>query len=254
MNRIEQLFKEKKQNILSIFFTAGHPTLGSAEKIIVELEKSGADLIEIGIPFSDPVADGSVIQQSSNVALNNGMTLNLLFEQLKNIRQKVKIPLILMGYFNPIFKFGVEKFCKTAAEIGIDGTIIPDLPISEYQEKYAEIFEKYNIFNVQLITPQTSPKRMQTIAEVSKGFVYLVSTSSTTGNKQLQEDALRDYSQKFANINTNKLIGFGISSKQSFETACKYANGAIIGSAFVKFICTEEKISQISEFISSIKG
>ncbi|MDX1284495.1 MAG: tryptophan synthase subunit alpha, partial [Draconibacterium sp.] len=180
-NRINQLFEKKKQNILSVYFTAGFPNLEDTVEIIQELEKNGVDLIEIGMPFSDPTADGPTIQKSSEVALKNGMNLNLLFEQLKEIRKTVSIPLILMGYINPIYQFGFENFCKKCAEVGIDGTILPDLPLAEYESEYKPYFKKFNLHNILLITPQTSNARIKQIDVASSGFIYMVSSASTTG-------------------------------------------------------------------------
>ena len=236
MNRINKLFQEKKENILSIYFTAGFPNLNDTVKIIQELEKNGVDLIEIGMPFSDPVADGLTIQHASEVALKNGMSIKLLFEQLKEIRKTVNIPLILMGYFNPVLQFGVEKFCETCREIGIDGAILPDLPLNEFEENYREIFAKNNLHNILLITPQTSEKRIRQIDDASEGFIYMVSSSSTTGAGKKVEDFKKEYFEHIRQMNLKnpRLIGFGISDHATFTNACKYANGVIIGSAFVK--------------------
>ena len=236
MNRINKLFQEKKENILSIYFTAGFPNLNDTVKIIQELEKNGVDLIEIGMPFSDPVADGLTIQHASEVALKNGMSIKLLFEQLKEIRKTVNIPLILMGYFNPVLQFGVEKFCETCHEIGIDGAILPDLPLNEFEENYRGIFAKNNLHNILLITPQTSEKRIRQIDDASEGFIYMVSSSSTTGAGKKVEDFKKEYFENIRQMNLKnpRLIGFGISDHATFTNACKYANGVIIGSAFVK--------------------
>jgi tryptophan synthase alpha chain len=255
-NRIEKLFNEKKKNILSIFFTAGFPVLNSTVSIIESLEKEGVDLIEIGFPFSDPLADGPIIQNSSKLALENGMTLNLLLSQLKDIRSRVKIPLLLMGYLNPLLQFGMEKFLKTASEIGIDGTILPDLPLQEYLDHYQSLFQQYNLSNIFLITPQTSDERIKLIDKHSNGFIYLVSSASTTGTQM----GVTDEKEKlFLRINKMKLknpvmVGFGISDKKSFLAATKNSNGAIIGSAFIKAIESGENIDRkIHEFISNIR-
>ncbi|MEN8122691.1 MAG: tryptophan synthase subunit alpha [Bacteroidota bacterium] len=256
MNRINKLLENKKQSILSVYFTAGYPKLNDTEKIIIELEKAGVDLIEIGIPFSDPLADGPVIQKSSEKALKNGISLELIFEQLKNIRQKVKIPLVLMGYLNPVMQYGVEKFCKKANEIGIDGTIIPDLPLDIYQKEYRGIFEQNDLSNILLITPQTSPVRLKTIDEATDSFIYMVSSAATTGTKGLDTSVLSKFSDKItkANLKSPKIIGFGISDKQSFQNACKYANGAIIGTAFIKAISEKGDLSKnIQEFVKSMR-
>jgi tryptophan synthase alpha chain len=235
-NRINQLFETKKENILSVYFTAGFPQLNDTVEIIQELEKNGVDLIEIGIPFSDPTADGPTIQRSSETALKNGMSLELLFGQLKNIRQSVKIPLILMGYFNPILQFGVEEFCKRCHETGIDGAILPDLPLEEFEAHYKEYFTKNNLHNILLITPQTPVARIRQIDAASGGFIYMVSSASTTGAGKKVEDFHRDYFERIQQMKLKnpQLIGFGISDHATFTNACRFASGAIIGSAFVK--------------------
>lgn len=253
MNRItEKLNADRK--ILSIYFTAGYPNLNDTFSIIEDLEKSGVDMIEIGLPFSDPLADGVVIQNSSTIALQNGMTTDLLFKQLENIREKVKIPLLIMGYFNPILQYGVEKFCAKCAEIGIDGLIIPDLPIEVYTESYESVFGKFNLLNVFLITPQTSESRIRKIDEVSKGFIYMVSSASVTGTKDIFGDEQIIYFQriKSMNLKSPQIIGFGISNKKTFETATEYAQGAIIGSAFIKHL-SDENSGSIEEFIHKIR-
>ena len=254
-NRINQLFQDKKENILSIYFTAGYPQLEDTIPIIQTLEKNGVDLIEIGMPFSDPVADGPVIQNSSKVALENGMSVSLLFKQLAGIREQVKIPLILMGYLNPVIQFGVEEFCKKCREVGIDGLILPDLPLSVYQEEFQDVFEQYGLHNILLITPQTSVARISQIDEASNGFIYMVSSSSTTGAKSKVSDFHLAYFErvKSMNLRNPRLIGFGISNKETFENACKYAAGAIIGSAFVKAMDQEITLEErISDFVKSV--
>ena len=254
-NRINQLFETKKENILSVYFTAGHPSLNDTVEIIQQLEKNGVDLIEIGMPFSDPTADGPTIQRSSETALKNGMSLKLLFEQLQDIRQTVKIPLILMGYINPVYQFGVEKFCEKCAETGIDGLILPDLPLDEYEAFYKPVFEKYNLHNILLITPQTTESRIRQIDEASSGFIYMVSSSSTTGSGKKVEDFQREYFEgiKAMNLKNPRIIGFGISDRATFENACKYAGGAIIGSAFVQAIDSETEIQEtVSQFVKQI--
>ncbi|QGY44113.1 tryptophan synthase subunit alpha [Maribellus comscasis] len=254
-NRINQLFETKKENILSVYFTAGFPNLSDTVQIIQELEKNGVDLIEIGIPFSDPTADGPTIQHSSEVALKNGMSVKQLFEQLKEIRESVKIPLILMGYFNPVLQFGVEAFCKKCHEVGIDGTILPDLPLEEFEEHYKDTFIKNNLHNILLITPQTSEKRIRQIDNVSEGFIYMVSSASTTGAGKKVEDFHLDYFERIQQMNLKnaRLIGFGISDNATFTNACNYANGAIIGSAFVKSFDKNVTIKKsISSFVKHI--
>jgi tryptophan synthase alpha chain len=256
MNRIDQLFQNKKQNILSIYFTAGYPNLNDTEQIIVELEKAGADLIEIGMPFSDPIADGPVIQESSEVALKNGMTINVLFDQIKNIREKVKIPLILMGYLNPVMQYGIEKFCKDASGIGIDGFIIPDLPYEIYLDEYQTLFNRYNIHYIPLIPPQTNDERIKKIDKSTTGFIYLVSSSSTTGTKNAESDILEQFTNRIKNLELKnpQLIGFGINDKAAFQKVCQFANGGIIGTAFIKSLGKSRKLSEnINYFINSLK-
>lgn len=251
-NLIHQKLKEDKK-LLSIYFTAGYPNLNDTVKIIQDLEKSGVDMIEIGLPFSDPLADGPTIQASSTQALKNGMTTAKLFEQLKGIRQSVAIPLIIMGYFNPVLQYGVEAFCKKCQEIGIDGLILPDLPANVYNEHYKATFEKYGLVSVFLITPQTSGERIRYIDSISNGFIYMVSSASTTGAKTGFGDAQNNYFKRIANMKLNnpQIVGFGISNNDTFTQATRYAKGAIIGSAFIKHI-TKNGINSISTFVRSI--
>ena len=255
MNRIDILFKEKKRDILSIYFTAGHPTLNSTVPIIKSLAKAGVDMIEIGIPFSDPIADGPVIQKSSHTALENGMSLNLLFDQLKDIRDEISIPLLLMGYLNPVIQYGIEKFAEQCRQIGIDGTILPDLPLDIYQEEFKMVFDSCGLYNIFLATPQTSNNRFHTLDRESSGFLYMVSASATTGARQGFEDYQKKYFERIKNLNLKlpRLIGFGISSHETFQHACKYAGGAIIGSAFVNALEEKGELeSNIAGFIRSI--
>ena len=255
-NRINQLFNEKQNNILSVYFTAGFPQLDNTVKIIVELEKNGADLIEIGIPFSDPVADGPTIQKSSDKALKNGMSLKLLFEQLEDIRQKVKLPLILMGYFNNVLQYGVEEFCRKANEVGVDGIILPALPLEVYENEYRTYFEQNNLRNIFLITPQTSDERIRKIDEFSNGFIYMVSSSSTTGAKSSVTEQQEAYFKRILEMNLKnpRLVGFGISNNTTFVNSCRYSNGAIVGSAFIKALSNEGSISQnVKKFIDFIR-
>ena len=252
MNRINQKLKEDKK-LLSIYFTAGYPEINDTVAIIQDLEKSGVDMIEIGLPFSDPLADGPTIQASSTQALKNGITTNLLFEQLANIRETVSIPLLIMGYFNPILQFGVEAFCKKCNEIGIDGLIIPDLPVDIYHENYQSTFEKYGLINVFLITPQTSDERILYIDAVSEGFIYMVSSAATTGAQSGFGEAQTNYFKRVAQMNLNnpQIIGFGISNAATFSQATQFAKGAIIGSAFIKHL-NLKGIDGIESFIKSI--
>ena len=253
MNRIQQKLQENKK-LLSIYFTAGFPNVNDTISIIKELEKNGVDMIEIGLPFSDPLADGPTIQESSTQAISNGMTTKLLFEQLKNIRKTVQIPLLIMGYFNPIMQFGVENFCKKCQEIGIDGLIIPDLPLEEYLLEYQEIFEKHDLKNIFLITPQTSNERILQIDSISDSFIYMVSTASITGNQAGFGIEQLDYFERISNINlTNQqIIGFGIHNKETFQQATHLQKGAIIGSNFIKFL-SNNPIDKIEEFFYKFK-
>lgn len=253
MNRINQKLQEDKK-LLSIYFTAGYPNLDDTVKVIQDLEESGVDLIEIGLPFSDPLADGPTIQDSSTRALNNGMHTELLFEQLNDVRKTVSIPLIIMGYFNPVFQYGVEAFCKKCQEIDIDGLILPDLPLDVYQEEYESIFKKYGLINVFLITPQTSDARIKAIDEASDGFIYMVSSASTTGAKTGFGEVQKSYFDRIANmqLKSPQIVGFGISNSQTFDQATTKAKGAIIGSAFIKHL-TEHGPEKIADFVQGIR-
>ena len=252
MNRINKKLQEDKK-LLSIYFTAGYPNLNDTVTIIQDLEKSGVDMIEIGLPFSDPLADGPTIQSSSTQALKNGMTTDVLFSQLKDIRKSINIPLIIMGYFNPMLQYGVEAFCKKCAEIGIDGLIIPDLPVDVYNEQYKATFEKYGLINVFLITPQTSVERINFIDSISNGFIYMVSSASVTGGNSGFGDEQTKYFKRIAEMNLKnpQIIGFGISNNETFTQATSHAKGAIIGSAFIKHL-TNNGVNTITNFVSSI--
>ena len=254
MNRINQKLNEDKK-LLSIYFTAGYPNLDDTTTIIQNLEESGVDMIEIGLPFSDPLADGPTIQASSTQALKNGMTTEVLFNQLKDIRKTVSIPLIIMGYFNPMLQYGIKAFCKKCQEIGIDGLIIPDLPVDVYNEQYISIFEKHGLINVFLITPQTSDKRIQFIDSISNGFIYMVSSASVTGSSQGFGDTQTNYFKRIANMELKnpQIIGFGINNNETFNQATTYAKGAIIGSAFIKHL-SKNNVNKIEDFIKSIKN
>lgn len=255
MNRIDKLFREKKNNILSVYFTAGFPKLDDTAEIIYQLESAGVDQIEIGMPFSDPLADGPVIQQSSQKALENGMSVKLLFKQLAGIRKSIKLPLILMGYLNPVLRFGMEKFLTEACETGIDGIILPDLPVKEYLQSYKQQFDQSGIYNIMLITPQTSAERIKLIAQHSGGFIYMVSSASTTGTLINVFDTYEDYFQKISvmNLKNPRLIGFGIANRDNFRQACLHANGAIIGSSFIRAISKPGTLKEnIQQFVSGI--
>ncbi|WP_133273318.1 tryptophan synthase subunit alpha [Hymenobacter radiodurans] len=256
-NRIQQAFATKKGKLLNIYFTAGYPTLDATVPLIQTLSGAGADLIEIGMPFSDPLADGPVIQQSSTAALANGMNMRVLFKQLQDIRQTVpNTPLLLMGYLNPVMQFGVENFCRQAAEAGVDGIILPDLPLDDYVAEYQEIFRRYNLRPVFLITPQTSESRIRRIDELTDSFLYLVSGPGTTGGQNTQSEGVQEaYFERIAamNLRNPRLIGFGIGDKTSFDRACSYADGAIIGSAFIRALeGADDAPAAAKAFVSSV--
>jgi len=256
MNRINKLFKKKRGEILSIYFTAGYPSLNDTTEIIKTLDECGVDLIEVGMPFSDPIADGPVIQDSSNVAIDNGMNLNLLFEQLTDIRKITDIPIVLMGYVNPVYQFGYDNFIKKILECDLDGLILPDLPLDDYKDKFQQIFDKENISFISLITPNTSEDRVKQIDENSNGFIYMVSSSSITGKKSSFDVKQIKYFNKIRSLSLKNptVIGFGISDKKSFEQACKYSQGAIIGTMFIKEISKDNLSESIKGFIESIKS
>ena len=253
MNRINKVF-EKKKNLLSIYFTAGFPKINDTLKIIKELDKSQVDMIEIGLPFSDPLADGPTIQKSSEKALINGMTTNLLFDQLKDLRKISDVPVVIMGYFNPILQYGIERFCSNCRNVGIDGLIIPDLPADIYKKNYKNIFKKYKLNMMFLITPQTSNDRINLIDNLSKGFIYMVSSYSVTGARDSFDDYQIDYFKRIKKMKLSNpvLIGFGIGNNNTYKTACKYSSGAIIGSAFIKHI-KKNGVKSIKDFIKLIK-
>ena len=257
MNRIDKLFLIRKTNILSVFFTAGYPSIASTFRIINDLSKAGVDMIEIGMPFSDPLADGPVIQKSSETALHNGMNTKLLFRQLSDIRKTVDIPLLLMGYLNPVLKFGMENFCHICAETGIDGVILPDLPPEIYLDQFSRLFEKYKLFNIFLITPQANEERIRIIDSVSNGFVYLVSSNSITGIKGDFTEYQTSYFKRIKDMKLKNpgLIGFGISDRHTFAKACNMADGAIIGSAFVRMLGeTGEGSENIRKFVDDLRN
>ncbi|WP_435625013.1 tryptophan synthase subunit alpha [Flagellimonas sp.] len=254
MNRINQKLSEDKK-LLSIYFTAGYPALDDTVDIIQSLQEAGVDMIEIGLPFSDPLADGPTIQESSTAALRNGMHTELLFEQLKDIRKSVDIPLIVMGYFNPMLQYGVEAFCKKCHEIGIDGIIMPDLPLDVYQKEYEAIYKKYGLINVFLITPQTSEERIRAIDGASEGFIYMVSSASTTGAKLGFGDEQKAYFDRIASLKLRnpQIVGFGISNSDTFQAATENSKGAIIGSAFIKHL-TQNGKKDIEGFVRRIRS
>ncbi|MGB1216515.1 MAG: tryptophan synthase subunit alpha [Saprospiraceae bacterium] len=258
MNRINKLFQEKGKDILNIYFTAGYPNLNDTEVIIQELAKAGADLIEVGMPYSDPLADGETIQQSSSIALGNGMHLDLLFEQIKNARKHTDIPIILMGYVNQFMQYGAEKFIAKCVEVGVDGLILPDLPLFEYERDYKALFEENNITISFLITPLTEEYRIKKVDELTRGFVYMVSSNATTGGQVSATNAKHEYFKRIneMKLKNPRLIGFGISDNKSFMDACNFSNGAIIGSAFIRALNKgkDDLSSTISEFVSRIKN
>jgi len=242
------------KKVLSIYFTAGYPEKEDTTKVLQQLQDSGVDLVEIGLPFSDPLADGPTIQDSSTTALKNGMSTQLLFDQLKDIRKSIHIPLIVMGYFNPMLQYGVDAFLKECAQIGIDGVIMPDLPLAEYKQHYAAMYEKYGIKNIFLITPQTSDARIREIDKASDSFIYLVSTASVTGSKSGFGPEQEAYFERIANMKLKNplVVGFGIHDAHTFTQATKHTSGAIIGSAFIKTI-TEKGLAGIAPFIQSLR-
>ena len=240
--------------MLSIYFSAGHPNLEDTLPILRALQSSGVDMVEIGLPFSDPLADGPTIQKSSTKALKNGMTTEKLFQQLENVRDEITIPMVLMGYFNPMMQFGIERFCQNCKAIGIDGLIIPDLPVDIYHERYKNLFEQHGLYNMFLITPQTPEVRIRYIDEVSNGFIYMVSSASVTGAKNTFGDPQINYFNRIGEmqLKTPQVVGFGISNAATYQAATKYSRGAIIGSAFIKFL-EKEGIDNIPKFVSSIR-
>ena len=254
MNRINQLFQTKTNNILSLYFCAGSPTLDGTVSVLQTLEQRGIDMVEIGIPFSDPMADGPVIQTAATKALRNGMSLKLLFSQLQNIRQTVHIPLILMGYLNPVIQFGFENFCKKCVEVGVDGMILPDLPFKDYMEQYKPIADKYDVRIIMLITPETSEERIRFIDEHTDGFIYMVSSAATTGAQQSFNDEKQAYFNRVhaMNLRNPLMIGFGISNKQTLDAAHANAQGAIIGSKFVQLL--DEANGDAEKAIANLYG
>jgi tryptophan synthase alpha chain len=256
MNRLDELFGKKKKNILNIYCTAGYPQLSSLQTVMPALQQHGADIIEVGMPYSDPIADGPVIQQSNMQALENGMSIQLLFQQLNAIKNEINIPVILMGYLNPVLQYGMEKFCEDAKEACVSGIILPDLPMYEYEKYYKSCFIKNGLHLIFLISPQTSMERIKNADKLSGGFVYAVSSSSTTGNNNTI-DGQQDYFKKLKTLNLKNpmLIGFGIKDKKTFDNACRFASGAIIGSAYIKAIEHSNNINETTAaFIKSVSN
>ncbi|HRI79434.1 MAG TPA: tryptophan synthase subunit alpha [Cyclobacteriaceae bacterium] len=255
-SRISDLFNRKNDHILSVFFTAGYPKFDDTIAIAASLEAAGVDLIEIGIPFSDPIADGPVIQESNKAALDNGMTVKKLIEQLKDIRKTVKMPILLMGYINPVLQYGFDAFCKDVSEAGADGLILPDLPLDEYQSEYKKSVEGHGLHMVFLVSPTTSEERIRKIDATTGGFIYAVSSSSTTGAKSdfSEEQTMYFKNLKSLQLKNPFLIGFGISNHNSFEKACQHGAGAIIGSAFISMLKASENLkSDIERFVGKIR-
>lgn len=253
MNSIQEIFQKKDKNLLSIYFTCGYPQLEDTAKVIVALEKSNVDFIEVGLPYSDPLADGPTIQESSQKALENGINLDIVFAQLMTLKNTNKTPLVLMGYLNQLLKYGEDKFCQKVVACGVDTLIIPDLPMVEFENHYQALFDKYGITNVFLITPNTEEERIRKIDTYSKAFIYVVASSSITGAKgEISKEQLAYFERIQAmNLKSKLIIGFGISDKSTFTTACTYANGAIIGSAFIKDL-GKNGVAGIDDFIKPI--
>ncbi|MCP4438506.1 MAG: tryptophan synthase subunit alpha [Aureispira sp.] len=257
MNRLDQLFNSKKENILNIYCTAGYPNLEDTTSIIKALENSGVDLVELGMPYSDPLADGPTIQASGTEALANGMSIVTLFEQLKDVRKEVKLPLVLMGYLNPVLQYGVEAFLKQCQQVGVDGLILPDLPLYEYEEAYQELFEQYNIHPIFLVTPLTPVERIHKIDSLSKGFVYAVSTASTTGKQSGFGQEQLTYFQRLKDLKLNNpiLVGFGVADHQTYSTVCDYVNGAVVGSAFIRALKGSGNLEKtVEDFVTMLKA
>jgi tryptophan synthase alpha chain len=254
MSRLNNLFQQKNKRILNVYCTAGYPTLQSTINVMSSLQENGADLIELGMPYSDPLADGPVIQASSSKALQNGMTISTLFNQLKDFRKDITVPVILMGYLNPLLQYGFEKFCAKAAEVGIDGIIIPDIPMYEFEQEYSAVIKKYGLDFIFLVTPETSEERIKKLDQLSSGFLYAVSSSSITGSDK-DFSPVETYLHKLQSLKLKNpvLVGFGIKDKSTFETACKYANGAIIGSAYIKALESDDNVEMATrEFLNGI--
>ncbi len=254
MSRLQQLFKAKTKNVLNVYCTAGYPQLHSTLEVMKALQQNGADIIELGMSYSDPLADGPIIQQSNMVALSNGITIAKLFEQLKDFRQEITIPVILMGYMNPVLQYGFEKFCSDAASIGVDGLILPDLPQYEFETEYGPVIKKYNLDFIFLITPETNEERIRKIDTLSSGFIYAVSSSSTTGNNKAIEQQ-ETYFKKLQSMGLKNpvLVGFGIKDNQTFRAACQYTNGAIIGSAYIRALEQNQNVAAVTkDFLNTI--
>lgn len=254
MSRLKRIFQNKSKQVLNVYCTAGYPTLESTISVMKALQNNGADIIELGMPYSDPLADGAVIQASSSKALANGMSIETLFNQLKDFRKEITLPVVLMGYMNPVLQYGFEKFCEDAALAGVDGLILPDLPEYEFETEYGAIIKKYGLDFIFLVTPETSEERVRKLDSLTSGFLYAVSSSATTGSNT-NFDVVEKYLQRLQSYQLKNpvLVGFGIKDKQTFEAASKYANGAIIGSAYIKALEGSTNVEQTTkDFLSSI--
>lgn len=256
MNRITHLFNTKKSGILSVYFTAGYPRLEDTAAVLKALQAKGVDMVEVGIPFSDPMADGPVIQEAATRALRNGMSLHLLFDQLRAVRAEIKIPVVLMGYLNPVMQYGFENFCKSCVEAGVDGLIIPDLPYADYVAAYKEIADRHDLKMIMLITPETSEERIRLIDAHTSGFIYMVSSAATTGAQQSFNEQKQAYFRRIneMGLQNPRLVGFGISNKATYEAAAAYASGAIIGSRFVQFLTSESSAeAAVDKLLEALK-
>lgn len=255
-NRISALFEQRNERLLNVYFTAGFPHLDDTRTVLRGLQDAGVDLVEIGMPYSDPVADGETIQQSNGVALENGMSIKTLFAQLAECREEITVPILLMGYVNPVLQYGVENFCRMCRQVGVDGVILPDLPLDLFLAEYAPIFREYGILNVHLITPQTTDARIRFIDQESDGFIYMVSSASITGSVKGISDGMRAYFERVEamNLRNPRLIGFGISDQETFNTASQHANGAIVGSAFIRHLQDHGTSAEsIRSFVQTIR-
>lgn len=256
-NRLTELLNSRQKNLLTIYFTAGYPDSEDTLPVLESLANAGADIVEIGMPFSDPIADGPTIQESNQAALEQGMTIEKLFAQLEGFREKTQIPVLLMGYLNPVMQYGIEKFCQKAAEVGVDGLILPDLPMFEYQNQYRALFHKYQLSHTFLITPETSEERIKTIDAETEGFIYAVSSSSTTGKTGAFSTEQVAYFERLQNLGLKNpiLIGFGISDHHTYMQACEFGSGAIIGSAFIRTLSQRGDLQEsIQNFVHKVKN